>query len=116
MPAGLIVVYHQMVATHQMARAQCEGFWPIPVEMEKTFNALKHEPEFGMAYATEVSKFVAQGACRDFRRAYESWLNPDLKARKPSFKRKNRNGPGSFLAASGVACVGYDGHRRIQLP
>ena len=36
-------------------------------------------PEFGMEYATEVSKFVAQGACRDFRRAYENWRNSDAK-------------------------------------
>ena len=31
-----------------------------------------------MEYATEVSKFVAQGASRDFRRAYENWRNPEL--------------------------------------
>ena len=36
-----------------------------------------------------VSKFVAQGACQDFRRAYEN-ANPELKAARPSFKRKNR--------------------------
>ena len=45
------------------ARAQVHGLWPSPMELEKQFNDLKHEPEFGMEYATEVSKFVAQGAC-----------------------------------------------------
>ena len=62
-------VFNLMVATHRSARAQVHGLWPSPMELEKIFNELKHEPEFGMEYATEVSKFVAQGACRDFRRA-----------------------------------------------
>lgn len=109
-------VYNQMVATHRMARAHGEGRWPSPMELEKAFNGLKHEAEFGMGYAAEVSKFVAQGACRDFRRAYENWRNLDLRAAKPSFKKKNRHGTGSFLAASGVDRVQYDGHQRIRLP
>ena len=109
-------VYNQMVATHRMARVHGEGRWPSPMELEKAFNGLKREPEFEMGYATEVSKFVAQGACRDFRRSYENWRNPDLRAAKPSFKKKNRNGTGSFLAASGVDRVQYDGNRRIRLP
>ena len=57
---------------------------------EKVFNDLKHEPYFSMEYATQVSKFVAQGACSDFRHAYENWRNPDLRAARPSFKKKNR--------------------------
>ena len=69
-----------------------------------------------MQYTTQVSKFVAQGACRDFRRACEDWLNPELRARKPSIKKKNRTRTGAFLAASGVDRIGYDGHRRIRLP
>ena len=121
-------VFNLMVATHrsaraqghgywgQMARAQGHGYWPNPMELEKQFNELKHDPEFGMEYATEVSKFVAQGACRDFRRADENWRNPELRAARPSFKRKNRQGSGSFLAASGVTPIKYDGHRRIRLP
>ena len=52
-----------------MARTQCPGQWPSPMEMEKVFNDLKREPDFGMQYATGVSKLVAQGACRDFRQA-----------------------------------------------
>ena len=34
----------------------------------------------------------------------------------PSFRKKNLQGTGSFLAASGVDRVKYDGHRRIGLP
>ena len=80
-----------------MARTQCPGQWPSPMEMEKVFNDLKHEPDFGMEYTTQVSKFVAQGACSDFRHAYENWRNPKLPAARPSFKRKNRVCTGSFL-------------------
>ena len=109
-------VFNLMVATHRSARAQVHGLWPSPLELEKIFNDLKHEPEFGMEYATEVSKFVAQGACRDFRRADENWRNPTLNAERPTFKKKNRIGTGAFLAASGVDRVKYDDHRRIRLP
>ena len=109
-------VFNLMVAIHQSARAQVHGRWPSPMEMEKQFNDLKHQPEFGMQYATEVSKFVAQGASRDFRRAYENWRNPELRAARPSFKKKNRTGTGAFLAASGVDRVKYDDHRRVRLP
>ena len=109
-------VFNLMVATHRSARAPVHGLWPSPLELEKIFNDLKHEPEFGMEYATEVSKFVAQGACRDFRRADENWRNPTLKAERPTFKKKNRIGTGAFLAASGVDRVKYDDHRRIRLP
>ena len=109
-------VFNLMVATHQSARAQVHGLWPSPMEMEKQFNELKHEPGFGMQYATEVSKFVAQGASRDFRRAYENWRNPELRVARPTFKKKNRIGSGSFLAASGLDRIKYDDHRRIRLP
>ena len=47
---------------------------------------------------------------------YENWRNPELRAARPSFKKKNRIGTGSFLAASGVDRVKYDDHRRIRLP
>ena len=109
-------VFNLMVATHRSARAQVHGLWPSPMDLEKQFNDLKHQPEFGMQYATEVSKFVAQGAARDFRRAYENWRNPELRAAVPSFRKKNIQGTGSFLAASGVDRVRYDGYRRIRLP
>ena len=109
-------VYNTMVATHQMARAHGHGPWPSPMEMEKLFNELKHDPAFGMTFTTEVSKFVAQGACRNFRNAYNRWLAKDLKSDKPVFHKKNASGTGSFLAASGVNKIKYDGHRRITLP
>ena len=95
-------VFNLMVATHRSARAQVHGLWPSPLELEKIFNDLKHEPEFGMEYATEVSKFVAQGACRDFRRADENWRNPTLKARALSWPPPADR-------------VKYDDHRRIRL-
>ena len=37
-------VFNLMVATHQMARAQGNGLWPSPMELEKQFNELKHQP------------------------------------------------------------------------
>lgn len=109
-------VYNTMVATHQLARAHGHGAWPSPMEMEKLFNEFKHEPAFGMTFTTEVSKFVAQGACRNFRDAYNRWLDPGLKARKPVFHKKKATGAGSFLAASGVARIHYDGHRPSNFP
>ena len=48
--------------------------------------------------------------------ARSRWLSKELTACKPVFHRKNRTGAGSFLAASGVNCVRYDGHRRIRVP
>ena len=109
-------VKNTLVSAHQMARAHGPGAWPSPMELEREFNSLKHDPEFGMRFVTEVSKFVAQGACRDFRRAYENWRNKELHARRSRREKKRRTGSGSFLAASGVAVVRYDGHRRIRLP
>ena len=122
-------VYNLMVATHQLARNHGHGPWPSPMEMEKLFNELKQgdpkkkgesEPKYqgplGMAFVTKVSKFVAQGACRDFRSAYNRWRDPEIKAAKPAFHKKNAAGTGSFLAASGVDRIKYDGHRRITLP
>ena len=122
-------VYNLMVATHQLARNHGHGPWPSPMEMEKLFNELKQgdpqkkgesEPTYqgplGMAFVTKVSKFVAQGACRDFRSAYNRWRDREIKAAKPAFHKKNAAGTGSFLAASGVDRIKYDGHRRITLP
>ena len=122
-------VYNLMVATHQLARNHGHGPWPSPMEMEKLFNELKKgnpkkkgesEPTYqgplGMTFVTKVSKFVAQGACRDFRSAYNRWRDPEIKAAKPAFHKKNAAGTGSFLAASGVDRIKYDGHRRITLP
>ena len=106
-------VYNRLVANDQAARDA--GLWLSPHELEKEFNTAKHvNPK--LAFATEVSKFVAQGACRNYRNAHSRWRNPEVKARKPVFRRRHRTGTGSFLAASGVDRIRYDGHRRIRLP
>ena len=106
-------VYNRMVANDQASRDA--GLWLTPHELEKEFNAAKQvNPALG--FVTGVSKFVAQGACRNYRNAHSRWLNKSLKAHKPKFHKRSRTGTGSFLAASGVATVRYYGHRRIQLP
>ena len=106
-------VYNRMVANDQAGREV--GLWLTPHELEKEFNAVKQtNPSLG--FATQVSKFVAQGACRNYRNAHSRWRNKNIRARKPTFHKKNRTGTGSFLAASGVDRIGYDGHRRIRLP
>ena len=105
--------YNRMVANDQTGRDV--GLWLSPHELEKEFNAAKHVNP-ALSFVTEVSKFVAQGACRNYRNARSRWLNKKLKARRPVFHKKNRTGAGSFLAASGVKLIQYDGHRRIRLP
>ena len=106
-------VYNRMVANDQASRAV--DVWLTPHELEKEFNAAKRlNPS--LAFVTEVGKFVAQGACRNYRNARSRWLNKELQARRPVFHKKNRTGTGSFLAASGVNRIRYDGHRRIRLP
>ena len=106
-------VYNRLVANDQAGRDT--GLWLTPHELEKEFNAAK-QVNPSLAFITQVSKFVAQGACRNYRNARSRWLNPEIKARRPVIHRKNRTGTGSFLAASGVACIQYYGHRRIRLP
>ena len=106
-------VYNRMAANDQAGRDV--DLWLTPHELEKEFNAVKHVNP-ALTFVTEVSKFVAQGACRNYRNARSRWLNKNLKARRPVFRRKNRTGTGSFLAASGVNLIQYDGHRRIRLP
>ena len=106
-------VYNRMVANDQAGRDA--GLWLTPHELEKEFNSAK-QVNPALAFVTEVSKFVAQGACRNYRNAHSRWRNKSPKARRPVFHRKNRTGTGSFLAASGIATVRYYGHRRIRLP
>ena len=106
-------VYNRMVANDQAGRDA--GLWLTPYELEKEFNAAKQVNQ-SLGFVTGVSKFVAQGACRNYRNARSRWRNKSMKARKPVFHRKNRTGTGSFLAASGIATVRYDGHRHIRLP
>ena len=106
-------VYNRMVANDQAGRDA--GLWLTPHELEKEFNAVKHVNP-SLNFVTEVSKFVAQGACRNYRNARSRWLSKELKARRPVFHKKTRTGAGSFLAASGVKLIHYDGHKRIRLP
>ena len=106
-------VYNRMVTNYQAGRDA--DVWLSPHELEKEFNAAKHvDPS--LVFVTKVSKFVAQGACRNYRNAHARWRDRTFSARRPVFRRKNRTGAGSFLAASGVNCVRYDGHRRIRVP
>ena len=106
-------VYNRLVANDQGGRDA--RLWLTPHELEKEFNAAK-QINLALAFVTQVSKFVAQGACRNYRNAHSRWRNPNIRANKPVFHKKNRTGAGSFLAASGIACIQYDHHRRIRLP
>ena len=106
-------VYNRMVGNDQAGRDV--GLWLTPHELEREFNAAKHVNP-ALAFVTEVSKFVAQGACRNYRNARSRWLSREVKARRPVFHKRRRTGKGSFLAASGVAVIRYDDHRRIRLP
>ena len=106
-------VYNRLAANDQAGRGV--NLWLSPHELEKEFNTAK-QTNASLAFVTAVSKFVAQGACRNYRNARSRWLNKTLKARKPTFHKKKRTGTGSFLAASGINCVRYDNHRRIRLP
>ena len=92
-------VYNRMVANDQAGRDV--GLWLTPHELAKEFNAAKRANS-SLAFITGVSKFVAQGACRNYRNARSRWLSKELKARRPVFHKKSRTGAGSFLAASGV--------------
>ena len=106
-------IYNRLVANDQAGRDA--GLWLTPFELEKEFNTAKRLNP-ALTFVAEVSKFVAQGACRNYRNARSRWLSKELKARRPVFHRKNRTGTGSFLAGSGIAVIKYDGHRRIRLP
>ena len=106
-------VYNRMVANDHAARKA--DLWLTPHELEKEFNAVK-QANPSLAFTTQVSKFVAQGACRNYRNARSRRRNKQLKSRKPTFRKKNQTGTGSFLAASGINKIQYDGHRRIRLP
>ena len=105
-------VYNLATSTHRFHRRNRLA-WPNAHEMAREFNAAKGED---YPFVTEVSKFVAQGAFRNFGRAIARWRDPEIKSGPPTIRRKNRTGAGSFLAASGINLIKYDGHRRIKLP
>ena len=90
-------VYNRLVANDQAGRDA--DLWLTPHELEKEFNAAK-QVNPALAFVTEVSKFVAQGACRNYRNARSRWLNKSLKARKPVVPQeephRHRLVPGRF--------------------
>ncbi len=104
--------FNLALATHQFHRAN-RLRWPPAIEIAREFNAVKRE---WYPFITQVSKFVPQGAFRNLERAVANWRNPELPARKPNFKKKKNTVAGSFLAASGIATIKYDGQCRIRLP
>ena len=75
-------IYNRMVGNDQAGRGS--GLWLTPHELEEEFNAAKHINP-ALCFVTEVSKFVAQGACRNYRNARSRWLNKKIKARRPVF-------------------------------
>ena len=82
-------VYNRLVANDQAGRDA--GLWLTPYELEKELNAAKRT-NHSLGFVTQVSKFVAQGACRNHRNAHARWRNKDLKAHKPAFHKKRRTG------------------------
>ena len=60
-----------MVANDQAGRDAY--LWLTPHELEKEFNAAKQVNQ-SLGFVTGVSKFVAQGACRNYRNARSRWL------------------------------------------
>ena len=110
-------VYNQMVATHRMARAHGGERWPSPLELEQTFNGLKHKPELGMGVRDRGEQVRGPGSVPGLQALLRELAQSRPPGNSsPSFKKKNRNGTGSFLAASGVDRMQYDGLRRIRLP
>ena len=107
-------VYNLCVATHAFCRIN-HFKWPSWQDLQKTLNHIKHEDP-SLNFITEVSKFVAEGATKNFGNAIANWLDPDTKHRKPNFHKKRATGSGSFLAASGRDVIQYNGKRRIRLP
>ena len=105
-------VYNIHVAASRMARAQL-GRWPSGYELARVLNELKHDTD-EFRFIAEVSKFVAEGARDNFRAAMDRWFRGE--AGRPGFHARRATGSGSFLAASGVQTIRYDGHRRLRLP
>ena len=116
-------VYNLAVATHQFCRRNHiqypsgkddgKSYTPGAHDMAREFNAVKRTE---YPFVAAVSKFVAQGAFRDFDNALKRWRDPEVKSGRPQFKKRKRTGAGGFLAASGIASIRYDGHKRITLP
>ena len=107
-------VYNRMVANDQAGR-DAEPLAHTSHELEKELNSAK-QVNPSLAFVTEVSKFVAQGACRNYRNAHVP--AGAIKASRPASRYSTRRtAPAPVLSwpSSGVACIHYDGHRRIQV-
>ena len=63
-------VYNRLVANDQAARDA--SLWLTPHQLEKELNAAKRT-DTSLSFITEVSKFIAQGACRNYRNAHLRW-------------------------------------------
>lgn len=105
-------VYNLARATHKFHR-QNHMPWPSAPDLASALTQAKKEE---YSFLNQCSKFVAQGALADFEKAINNWRDPELPASPPKAKKKNRNGSGSFLAASGVKAFKYDGKYRLKLP
>ena len=105
-------IQNLLVATHRFHRIN-RLQWPSSSDLAKAFNSGKKED---YPFVTAVSKFVAQGACADFEAALRHWKANGYRYGAPKIHKKNRDGSGSFLAATGIAAVQYDGNRRLKLP
>ena len=105
-------VYNLCVATHQFCRTN-RLRWPSWQDLNQAFNEAKHTD---FPFLAEVSYRVTDGAVRDFGHAVENWRNPDIRARKPTFKKRRQTGAGSFRAAGAKREIHYNGKRRIKLP
>ena len=105
-------VYNLCVATHRFCRSN-RLKWPSWQDLNKAINEAKQH-EF--PFLKEVSYRVVDGAVRDFGTAIKNWRDPNLKGRRPTFKKRRLTGTGSFRAAGAVREIHYDGKRRIRLP
>ena len=105
-------VYNLAVRTHRFHRKNRLP-WPSAVDLAKALNHCKKED---YPFLLECSKFVAQGALRNFEHAIKNWLDPELPHDPPKLKKRKETRAGSFLAASGVSKVKYDGNYRLTLP
>ena len=105
-------VYNLCVATHAFCRINRLP-WPSWQDLNHAVNETK---QHDFPFLKEVSYRVIDGAVRDFGHAVANWRNPDIRARKPAFKKKRLTGSGSFRAAGAVREIKYDGKRRVRLP
>lgn len=104
--------YNLCVATHQFCRINRMP-WPSWQDLNQAVNQAKQND---FPFLKEVSHRVTDGAVRNFGKAVDNWRNPDIRARKPAFKKRRLTGSGSFRAAGAVREIRYDGKRRIRLP